>query len=111
MSTQISSSSPDRGTKLRDRSSTVLMLIRSVVLINNRFRCVKYSPLSQCKVLLEIATEKKHHPTRAFRDSIVNLRKQVASAKREAVAGQASRRNSGEGRHNCVHEVYESCHL
>ncbi|GFX34710.1 transposable element Tc1 transposase [Trichonephila clavipes] len=39
---------------------------------------------------LEISREKKPQPTRAFREGILNFRKQVAGIKRKAVAGRAS---------------------
>ncbi|GFT97964.1 hypothetical protein TNCV_2168511 [Trichonephila clavipes] len=43
-----------------------------------------FSQLFRYNVHLEIATEKKHKPTRAFCDDITNLRNQVARVKRKA---------------------------
>ncbi|GFT64749.1 hypothetical protein TNCV_2962551 [Trichonephila clavipes] len=51
-----------------------------------------------CSLHLEIVTEKIHHPTRAFYDDIMNLRKQVACVKRKAVASQASQKKQWRGR-------------
>ncbi|GFW60776.1 hypothetical protein TNCV_571211 [Trichonephila clavipes] len=36
--------------------------------------------------------EKKHQPTRAFCDGVINLRKQVARVERKATAGQVSQK-------------------
>ncbi|GFX84670.1 uncharacterized protein TNCV_724771 [Trichonephila clavipes] len=48
--------------------------------------------LFRCNVHLEIATEKKHQPIRAFYDGINNLRKRVACVKRKTVTIIASRK-------------------
>ncbi|GFT13651.1 hypothetical protein TNCV_3831211 [Trichonephila clavipes] len=60
---------------------------------------------------LEIATRKKHHPSRIFCDDIVNSRKLVVCVKRKAMAGQASRKKQWSGRGRVLFEVYESYHL
>ncbi|GFX28586.1 hypothetical protein TNCV_3336461 [Trichonephila clavipes] len=46
----------------------------------------------ECNLHLEISTEKKCRPTKAFRYGIINLRKTVACIKGKAAAGQTSRK-------------------
>ncbi|GFY03365.1 hypothetical protein TNCV_1173231 [Trichonephila clavipes] len=76
--------------------------------------CILEFQLFRCKRHLEIVTEKKHQPTRAFCDAIINLRKQVPCVERKARPTKSLGRSSGEDEAEFCSkftEVNESCHL
>ncbi|GFV05884.1 hypothetical protein TNCV_2552511 [Trichonephila clavipes] len=61
-------------------------------MICNSGRLYRSSPLIRRYVHLEIATNEKQQPRRAFCDDIIRLKKQIACVKK-AVAGQDSWKN------------------
>ncbi|GFW95412.1 transposable element Tc1 transposase [Trichonephila clavipes] len=76
----------------------------------NSFCVLEYTwgvQLFWCNEHLEIAIEKKHEPTKAFCDGVINLRKQIACAKRKHRLANPVGRNSGDGEAEFVRSLRE----